>query len=72
MPIKVQAWVLFSFVLVNLIGDIICFCATAVVSSSILVTIPMFLATKVLTIIIFIYCRPSQIIKGAKNGIEKI
>jgi hypothetical protein len=32
--------------------------------------LPLFVAIKVLSIIIIIYCRPSQLTKGENNGIS--
>ena len=68
MPIKLQAWVLFSFFLLIMMAEAVSWVGHKM-PSLMLLLFPIFIVTKVLAIIIFLYCRPNQLAKGAKNGL---
>ena len=69
MPIKIQAWVLWTFFLLTLYTEGYCFVITKFPNISLFI-IPIFFITKILALIIVIYCRPSQLTKGENNGIS--
>lgn len=66
MPVKLQAWVLFSFFLLMMMAEAVSWVGSNV-PSLVMLLFPIFIITKVLAIIIFLYCRPNQIAKGAKE-----
>lgn len=67
MPTKLQAWVLFSFFLLMMVAEAIAWVGPKIPSIAVFL-LPIFIVTKVLAIIIFLYCRPNQIVKGVRNG----
>lgn len=69
MPTRLQAWVLFSFFLLMMGAEAIAWIGHKLPWLAMLL-IPIFIVTKVLAVIIFLYCRPSQIAKGVdQNGV---